>query len=160
MSCVLELFSRKPDALSIVDESHLTPIPTDEEISSLSAILLEDAYYEFLHSGKRVLDGVPFVGPEHLIPLKARAWLDLTKRKESGESIDSRTIKKHKNDVFRLFRIIDPDFSTKMPGVILGDFGLFLAGMEKEDIDLKSLGITTLNRSDIIKELKRIYGLG
>ena len=84
---MLELFSRKPDALSIVDESHLTPIPTDEQISSLSAILLEDAYYEFLHSGRRVLDGVPFVGPEHLIPLKAKAWLDLTKRRESGESM-------------------------------------------------------------------------
>jgi len=157
---MLELFSRKPDALSIVDESHLTPIPTDEQISSLSAILLEDAYYEFLHSGKRVLDGVPFVGPEHLIPLKARAWLDLTKRREGGESIDSRTIKKHKNDVFRLFRIIDPNFSTEMPDVVLEDFGLFLAGMEKEDIDMKSLGITTIDRDDVIKELKRIYGLG
>ena len=49
-----------------VEESHLTPIPTDEQMSSLSAILLEDAYYEFLHSGRRVLDGVPFVGLEHL----------------------------------------------------------------------------------------------
>jgi hypothetical protein len=39
---MLELFSRAPDSLSLAEGSHLTPIPTDEEVSSLSAILLND----------------------------------------------------------------------------------------------------------------------
>lgn len=30
----------------------LTPLPIDEDISSLSAILLDDDYYEFLKQGK------------------------------------------------------------------------------------------------------------
>lgn len=81
---MLELFSRKPDILGLAEDAHLTPIPVDEEISSLSAILINDAYYAFLHSGKRTIDDIPIVSPEHLIPLKARAWLDLTRRKELG----------------------------------------------------------------------------
>ena len=36
---------------------------------------------------------------EHIIPFKAKAWLDLTERKANGEHVDSRDIKKHKNDV-------------------------------------------------------------
>ena len=53
---MLELFSRKPDALSIADESHLTPIPTDQEVASLSAILLDDGYYSFITQGKKERD--------------------------------------------------------------------------------------------------------
>ena len=55
---MLELFSRKPDMLDLAEGAHLTPIPVDEEISSLSAILLDDAYYAFLHSGKRTIEDI------------------------------------------------------------------------------------------------------
>jgi hypothetical protein len=41
---MLELFSRKPDMLDPVEGAHLTPIPVDDEISSLSAILMNEAY--------------------------------------------------------------------------------------------------------------------
>ena len=44
----IELFSRIPDLLdSLEEESHLTPIPVDTDISSLSAILMNDDYYSF-----------------------------------------------------------------------------------------------------------------
>lgn len=56
----------------------LTPLPIDDDISSLSAILLDDAYYDILKSGKLVIDGITVIGAEYLIPFKAKAWLDLT----------------------------------------------------------------------------------
>ncbi|GAP72617.1 hypothetical protein SAMD00024442_37_26 [Candidatus Symbiothrix dinenymphae] len=34
----IEIFARKPDILDIPDEARLTPIPVDEDLSSLSAI--------------------------------------------------------------------------------------------------------------------------
>src|SRR5690606_25080457 len=43
---MLELFSRAPDQLGIQEDAHLIPIPAEEEISSLSAILLDDDYYQ------------------------------------------------------------------------------------------------------------------
>lgn len=65
---MLEIFSREPDVLQIPDGIHLTPIPMDEAVSSLSAILMDSAYYRFLHAGAKMLEGIPIVGPEHLIP--------------------------------------------------------------------------------------------
>lgn len=87
---MLELFSRRPDMLDLADDAHLTPIPADEDVSSLSAILLDDAYYAFLHSGKRIINGISIVGPEHLVPLKARTWLDLTGRHPQGNHATSK----------------------------------------------------------------------
>lgn len=156
---MLELFSRVPDALSIADDSHLTPIPIDAELSSLSAILLEGDYYDFLQSGKRIVSGVPIVGPEHLIPLKAKAWLDLSQRAAEGAKVDSKDIKKHRNDVFRLFVIVDPDFSTVIPPAINRDLSEFIDRMTTETVALKNLGLGSQTLTEVLTELRRIYGL-
>ena len=154
---MLELFSRAPDMLRLADDSHLTPIPSDEEIASLSAILLDDDYYYFLHGGKKDLDGLSFVGPEHLIPLKALAWLDLTRRKKQGEAIDSKAIKKHKNDVFRLYQILNPDFDGEIPDKIKNDLREFLSLMKTERIDFKSLGLGSMDLDSVLEDIRRIY---
>lgn len=39
---MIELFSRKPDVLDLPNDAVLTPLPLDEELSSLSAILLDE----------------------------------------------------------------------------------------------------------------------
>ena len=45
---MIELFTRKLDAIQLPEDTVITPLPIDEDISSLSAILLDDDYYEFL----------------------------------------------------------------------------------------------------------------
>lgn len=40
---------------------------------------------------------------------KAKAWLDLTKRKKEEEQVDSKNIRKHKNDVFRLSVLLNAE---------------------------------------------------
>lgn len=154
---MLELFSRVPDVLTLADHSQLTPIPVDEEVSSLSAILLDTDYYSWIHDGKRDIEGVPVVGPEHLVLLKAKAWLDLTARKQAGETVDSRTIKKHKNDVFRLFQVIDPEFDQELPGPIAGDFAMFLTDVAAENVDLKALGLKSMSQPDVLSQFRAIY---
>jgi hypothetical protein len=37
-----------------------------------------------------------------LIPLKARAWIEVTEHQKKGEKIDCKDIQKHRTDVFRL----------------------------------------------------------
>lgn len=73
---MIELFSRRANAIVLSDDAVLTPLPLDHEISSLSAILLDDAYYQFLREGKTTIDGIPILDAMHLIPFKAKAWLD------------------------------------------------------------------------------------
>ena len=111
---MIELFSRKPDVLNIPSEQHLTPIPTTEELDSLSAILLDDDYYQFLHDRKTVVDGVPIVDTYGLIGLKAFAWLQLTAEKAGGGSVDSKNINKHRADIIRLYALTQSRLLRKM----------------------------------------------
>lgn len=158
---MLELFSRFPDALNYEGNGHLTPLPVDEEVSSLSAILLNDDYYGFIHAGKREVNGLPIVGQEHLIPLKGRAWLDLSEKKQQGEDVKSRDIKKHKLDVFRLYRIISPDVQVVLPETIRDDLNRFLEKMQSQEVDLKALGFERGTQlKTILMELREFYGLG
>jgi hypothetical protein len=91
--------------------------------------------------------------------LKARAWLDLTERAKRGEQIDSKTIKKHKNDVFRLYQILDPASDPEAPEAVKKDLGEFISRMRGEDVDLKSLGIRTSTREGVLAEIARVYRL-
>jgi len=71
---MLELFARQLDVLQVAEGSHLTPLPVEEDVSSLSAILMDADYYRFIQAGRQYVGGLPVVGATHLIPLKARAW--------------------------------------------------------------------------------------
>jgi len=100
---MIELLTR--NILGLPPGVHLTPIPADEDISSLSAILLDDEYYRYVVASRTEVSGVPIIPASCLIPLKARAWLDLTTRRDAGKSkVKGDDIRKHRNDVFRLYR--------------------------------------------------------
>ncbi|NLB54843.1 MAG: hypothetical protein GX811_03595 [Lentisphaerae bacterium] len=155
---MLELFSRSPDILAIAEGSHLTPSPISDEISSLSAILLEKDYYDWIQAGRQMIEGVPIVGQTHLIPLKATAWLDLRARREAGEKVDAYSIKKHKNDVFRLFQVVDPEFSLRPPPRIMVDMGEFIDKESEVEINLKALGLKNTSHKTVIDGLSKLYG--
>lgn len=72
---MIEIFSRNPDYIILGDDAILTPLPVDDEISSLSAILLNEAYYELLKTGQMLIDGIPVLSPTCLIPFKAKICL-------------------------------------------------------------------------------------
>jgi hypothetical protein len=157
---MLELFSRIPDVLKLSDDAHLTPIPVDEEQSSLSAILLDDDYYDFIYDSKIEIDGIPTVPPEIIVPLKARAWLDLTERRDAGDSVDGNDIKKHKNDVFRLFQVFEPDKRINLPEVIKRDMQRFLEAVTTDPPQtLKPFGLGGTKFDEIVEMLLTIYAL-
>ena len=137
----------------------LTPLPIDDEISSLSAILLNNSYYDLLKGGQVILDGIPVLKEVCLIPFKAKAWLDLTERKANGETVDSKNIKKHKNDVFRLGQLITAESRQALDEEIAADMKRFLHEMEKEPVDLKALGIRGFSQKSIINMLRNCYGI-
>jgi len=141
---MLELFCRMPDGIKLAEGSHLTPIPIEEAAASLSAILLDAAYYEFILAGRKEVDGLPWVGEDRLIPLKASAWLDLGERQTQGEPVDSKNIRKHANDVLRLSQLLAPDVRIVVAPRIAQDLSRFLDGIEADrSIDPKSIGINS-----------------
>ena len=156
---MLELFARVPDALDLPAESELTPIPVDEDVSSLSAILMDEHYYTFVMERRVVTDGLAMIKADALIPLKARAFVDLADRKARGETIDSKNIKKHRNDILRLFTVLERDQSVPLPENVRRDMVEALGRIIREPIDLKPFGITSLTLAELVAELRRVYAL-
>lgn len=154
---MIELFSRNPVNIQLTEDAILTPLPIDEQISSLSAILLDEQYYKLLKNGRKIVGGVPVLAVDCLIPFKAKAWLDLKNRKQLGEQIDSKNIKKHKNDIFRLAQLLKESDNKILSKEIANDLSSFILEMQKEIIDLKSIGIKGITKEDMLVFLKKYY---
>ncbi len=73
-----------------------------------------------------------------------------------GEHVDSKNIKKHKNDVFRLAQVIALDTRQMVSAEILEDMKQFL-GLVENDNDLKTIGIKEISYKTMIELLYRCY---
>ena len=92
-----------------------------------------------------------------MIPLKIKAFFDLSQRKLQGESIDSHTVSKHKNDVFRLLTISETIPKITLPCDMKNDIDQFITVMHEERPALKDIGITTLSLDDLLENLAIMY---
>lgn len=147
---MIELFSRAEYLLKEADG--LTPIHIDDSVSSLSAILLNDAYYQALLNGREIIMGISVLKPEWIIPFKAKAWLDLREKKD----VDSSNIKKHRNDIIRIVSEMNLQ-ECVLPDEVRKDMKIFLDEFEVSDLELKNLKIRRVKPQDIIETLKTVY---
>lgn len=147
---MIELFSRTDWLLE--EGTGLTPIHIDDSVSSLSAILLNKAYYQALLNGIDVIDGLSVLRPEWLIPFKAKAWLEL--RDKTGT--DSADIKKHRNDIIRLVSelVLKP---VSLPDEVKADMVMFIEVFDVTEAELKSLRIKGVTSEQIKAVLRDNY---
>jgi hypothetical protein len=161
---MIELFSRKPDSISIPKGFYLTDIPTDEEISSLSAILLDDDYYDFTLKNTIVSDGLHHANDIALIALKAKAFLNNLKRKNEGQVVRSDDIDKHRRDVIRLILTLNPQLKIDVPDTVKTDLRQYIQTVRKEPPDirylLKNLGAGESTLETIFDQLTQSFQLG
>lgn len=157
---MLELFSRIPDTVQFRIGKHLAPIPLNEMPTSLSAILLDEEYYHFIHGGKIEINGLPTIGASHLIPLKAKAWLELSAKKLFDENaVSERDIKKHKNDILRLYQLLSGDENIVLPLKVKHDLSNFFHNIKDDFTDLKTLNLKNTTIENILHNLKVIYNI-
>lgn len=154
---MIELFSRRPDFQIDHPEIHLTPLPVSDEISSLSAIMLDDNYYRLMLAGRKTVDGVSVLGAEYLILFKMKAWLDLRQKKADGAHVNERDLKKHKNDVFRLFLLVDPSSQIAISSAVEADVKQFIDAMRGEPIDVEKLGVEGMPLEEILNTLEKVF---
>ncbi len=152
---MIELFSREPDYIKDVPNG-IVPIHIDDDTSSLSAILLNDDYYEFMLAGRRSVSGVSVLDAEHLIPFKMFAWLDLKDRKLKGEHVNERDLKKHKYDVFRLLQIVHRDEKVETVGMVRENIDRFMYEIVSENIPFAQLSLP-FNMQEALSYLEEIY---
>lgn len=72
--------------------------------------------------------------------------MDLKERKERVNHVDSRDIKKHKNDIIRLSMLLVLDNKIEIPDMIKNDLSQFIQNKDKEDINLKQLRISNIDK--------------
>jgi hypothetical protein len=155
---MLELFSRIPDGIRYTPPRALTPIPFDESVASLSAILLDDAYYTMLHQGMVRFEGLSWVNEQVLIPLKMKAWLDLRQRKAAGHAVDEKDIRKHFNDVLRLSRILPLDARVHLPEAVGVDVAAFLTAGRSQPDNTASMKLgTDVTLATILDDLQQVF---
>ena len=147
---MIELFSRTNYMLQ--EENGLTPIHIDDSVSSLSAILLNDAYYRALLDGREIMMGISVLKPEWIIPFKAKAWLDLKEKQD----VDSSDIKKQRNDIIRILADM-PLQKCILPEEVRNDMRMFIEQFDVTESELKNLRIRGTKSEDIKQALKDIY---
>ncbi|NUM70028.1 MAG: hypothetical protein HUU43_04205 [Ignavibacteriaceae bacterium] len=158
----IELFSRKA-IFDLPDYNiHITPIPLDEDLSSLSAILMNDDYYNFTIQHSSGLGRLHLADIYSLIILKAAAYIDNKARKSMGQNISSRDVNKHKNDIFRLIPLIPADQNIALPSAIKSDMTEFCRLIQNDlpaSSLFKELGAPGLKSEDLFETLKSIFTL-
>lgn len=127
---MIELFAKHPDFSLANEESAVAPLPFDETVSSLSAIILDDGYYDFICSGVLTVRGISTLDALHIIPLKMRAHIDLNARYAQGERVDGKDLRKHRADAIALSDLLPNDAKLPLSGQMSEDARLFLEDVE------------------------------
>ncbi|MGZ7457628.1 hypothetical protein ACXPVS_12740 [Pseudomonas sp. Ma2-10] len=153
---LLELFSRAPEGLLLPDGAHLTPVPVDGEISDLSAILLDEAYYAFIVTGRNDTADLSFIGVDRLIPLKAQAWANLS-RPECKESNAGRKSSKHLKDIVVLSRLLSVTPAFDLPESIAQDLRQFLDVMPVLEVDMKTIGLRGVTMAEVAGRIRTAF---
>jgi len=148
---IIELFSRNQD-IKIEGDAHIIPIHITDEVSSLSAILLNDDYYNFMLSGKRIINGLSVLDEKYLIPFKTKAWCELIDRRNQGEEGQSRHIKKHFKDVSNLVSLLPKNTKVVLDGMVKQDMARFA-----EEILTSEFVATDVDVQRLHNVLKEIY---
>ncbi len=150
---MIELLSKSPDPLVVPGDVRRVPIA--EDVSSLSAIILDESYYNLLSEGCDVLNGIRVLKPEYLILYKMKARMNLKESKEKGEHVNTDDYRKHKNDVFRLLPLLPVDLKINLPEKIQHDVETFLDSMIEEVVDSQILGdgMTKEEALDMLREI-------
>ncbi len=155
---MVELFARHPEFDLDDYSSEIAPLPFDEDISSLSAILLNDDYYALVLDGLQVVDGVSTLDEAHLALLKMRAHVDLNDRATAGRHVNSADLKKHRKDVLRLLEFVPSDMRMALPESIKTDARRFVATVEDQSFRIDQLGLT-MDKEAVVQALRKLCGI-
>jgi hypothetical protein len=157
---MLELFARKPIDFELSVLNQKRPIHISDNVPSLSALLLDDEYYQLLKDNMVVINGLSVVTAPALIAFKAKAYLDLNERKSNGERVDSKNIKKHLRDIMIMSQYVEDNIV--IPESIQSDMSIFLTKFV-EDVDfdpaVRYKGVVLINKAEIVQVLRDLFGV-
>ena len=91
-----------------------------------------------------------------MIPLKGKAWMDYVSREASGDKVDSKVIRKHKNDIIRLYGILTLGQTLMLPESIKADVLIWLDMLSKDDLEPKNFNINK-SLQEVVTDLTAFF---
>ena len=159
----VELFSKVPEYVEVPEDVHIAHIPMEGYTSSFSAIIMDDAYYDFAVEHSEIVGDIRILKPEALIVLKAVAYLENLRLKEQGASVDQKDIDKHKKDIYRLAYVFDGSERFDVNDTIKDRMRAFVSEVEKSPINGKNImrgqGIPTMGMAEFSELIKNLFGV-
>lgn len=128
---MIEVLSRHPDILGEPHGFVIEPLPLDEDSPSLSAIIMDDDFYDFTIMHSTLTEGIRHADCAALVALKTRAYLNLLQDKANGKHVNDRDIKKHRSDVLKNVVVME-DRPITAPSAIVNCVKDFVASIQKE----------------------------
>lgn len=157
----IEVFSTTTFDFILEPGQNIIPIETSTGQESLSAILMDKDYFDLVRSNVLLDANIPVLGISALIPLKAKAFLDLSERKAKGDTIDSREIKKHRTDVIKLIAALGDNGYT-LKESIASDLKRFFSHHDLQNVQKETIreitGVST-SIGSLIEIALQHYGL-
>lgn len=158
----IELFSRNPDLLDLGEDVHLTLIMVEDDLTSLSAILLNDDYYNYIIERSVLENGLHRANTEALICLKTKAYLEIKDRIAKGSKEDSKQLRKHKADVFRLAITLTENETFELPASIKMNLQLFMDAIADDLPDtaiFKAMGLNNASVENVYTQIAKSFNL-
>lgn len=159
----VELFSKVPEYMEVPEGVHIVHVPMDGYTSSFSAIIMDEAYYDFAVAHSEIVGNIRILNAEALIVLKAVAYLENKRRKAEGATVDQKDIDKHKKDVYRLAYVFDGTERFDVNDKIKERLNAFIDDIAKDPIDgrnmMRGQGIHAMSMDDFVKLLRNMFGL-
>ena len=150
---MIELLSRHPDVLGDPKGVVVEPLPVGDDVSSLSAIIMDDDFYHFAIAHSKLTGGIRHADPAALIALKAKAYLNLVADKQNGKHVNSKDIRKHRSDVFKNIVIME-DSQIEAPESIVRCINEFVDSIRKDWDELSdSLAASLGQDKEFVAEL-------
>ena len=160
---MIELLSRHPDVLGEPKGVVVEPLPIGDDVSSLSAIIMDDDLYHFAIEHSRLTDGIRHADPAALIALKAKAYLNLLADKQKRNHVNSKDIRKHRSDILKNI-VITEDSQIEAPESIVRCINDFVDSIRRDWDDLSdplaaSLGQDKEFVSELLNQLTKLFAI-
>ena len=160
----IELFSRIPDGIQMPENVHTIHFDMEEEyLSSFSAILLDDNYYNYAIDHSREIEGIQVLDKEALIVLKTKAYLNNKKRKNEGLQVHQDDIDKHKKDIYRLSFLFSGEERYDVSDDIKTALKDFIAELHTDPISTKAIakamGVVEVPMQEFVQKIENLFQL-
>jgi hypothetical protein len=109
-----------------------------------------------------IVEGLHYANIESLICLKAKAYLEIDERIRNGSREDSKQLKKHKSDIFRLTVLLSPESNFDLPELLKTHMRIFTEIIKEELPDkaiFKEMGLGNVDPFRVFVQLKKSFNI-